>query len=201
MLTVNNLSYYKNQKKIFSSLGFSISLSSALIIKGQNGSGKTSLLKIIAGIAKQNDGEIFWDEQNIEDFRDDFNGDIQFIGHKNFFDQELTILENLKFYTSLEGSPILIPAALKFFQLEENMNKKMKYLSAGMQKRAVLSKLLTCQSTIWILDEPSSNLDLEGKTLLYQLIESKIKNGSLVILSSHDEMFFKLGQVLEIEDF
>jgi len=92
MLTLNNIELTRNNKKIFSNLGFSLSTSSALIIQGKNGSGKTSLLKIIAGITKLGNGQILWGGNNIDDFRDDFNGDLQFIGHKNFLNQQLIFL-------------------------------------------------------------------------------------------------------------
>jgi heme exporter protein A len=91
MLTVDNLSLFKDDKKIFSGLGFSVSLNSALIIKGRNGCGKSSLLKIIAGISKASSGKILWGENDVENFRDDFNGDSQFLGHKNFLKPELSV--------------------------------------------------------------------------------------------------------------
>ena len=84
MLTISNLSFYKDNKKIFSNLSFSLSISSTLIITGKNGCGKSSLLKLIAGIYEIQSGAILWGNENIENFRDDFNGDMQFIGHKNF---------------------------------------------------------------------------------------------------------------------
>ena len=84
MLTCDNLTFFKDNNKIFSNLGFSLSTSSALVITGKNGSGKTSLLKIIAGIITPQNGEILWGLRNVKEMRDIFNGDMQFIGHKNF---------------------------------------------------------------------------------------------------------------------
>ena len=201
MLTLDNLSLFKEDKKIFSDLGFSLSIGSALILKGRNGSGKTSLLKIIAGIAKANGGKILWGGEDIENFRDDFNGDLQFIGHKNFLKNDLTIAENLRFYARLQGSEILLPSALRFFKLDEFANEKIKNLSAGWQRRAMLAKLLCCPATIWLLDEPSNNLDKEGKILLHGLIKNRTKEDGLVIMATHDEMFFDLGNVVDLEDY
>lgn len=201
MLTIDNISLFKDHKKIFTDIGFSISINSALIIKGKNGSGKTSLLKIIAGISKPSSGKILWGGEDIEDMRDDFNGDSQFLGHKNFLKPELTIIENLCFYSRLSGSEPALGAALQFFNLEELADKKVKTLSAGWQKRVMLAKLLACPATVWILDEPSSNLDQEGKEKLHNLIKTRIKEDGLVIMATHDEMFFDLGPKLNIEDF
>jgi heme exporter protein A len=201
MLTVNNLSFFKDDKKIFSDLGFSLGIGSALIIIGRNGCGKSSLLKIIAGISKAKQGEILWGGNNIENFRDDFNGDSQFLGHKNFLKSELTVAENLKFYAKLSATKAALSPALSFFQLTNLANEKIKTLSAGWQKRVMLAKLLCCPATVWILDEPSNNLDKAGKEMLHGLIKTRIKEDGLVIMTTHDEMFFDLGSRLNLEDF
>jgi heme exporter protein A len=201
MLTVNNLSFFKDDKKIFSNLGFSLGIGSALIINGRNGCGKSSLLKIIAGISKAKQGEILWGGNNIENFRDDFNGDSQFLGHKNFLKPELTVLENLKFYAKLSDTKAALSSALSFFQLTNLADEKVRTLSAGWQKRVMLAKLLCCPATVWILDEPSNNLDKAGREMLHGLIKTRIKEDGLVIMVTHDEMFFDLGSCLNLEDF
>jgi heme exporter protein A len=202
MLTIDNLSLHKDDKKIFSQVGFSVSLNSALIITGRNGCGKSSLLKIIAGISPATSGEILWGDENVENFRDDFNGDLQFLGHRNFLKQELTALENLRFYSKLSDTESALLSAISFFKLNEFADEKVKKLSAGWQKKVMLAKLLACPATLWLLDEPSNNLDKEGKEKLHGLIKNRVKeNNGLVILTTHDEMFFDLGPRLNLEDF
>ncbi len=201
MLTVDNLSLFRDDKKIFSNLGLCLSINSALIIKGKNGCGKTSLLKILAGISKASAGKILWGGEDIENFRDDFNGDSQFIGHKNFLKSELTVKENLEFYSRLHGTLAALPAALNFFDLINFQDKKVKTLSAGWQKRVMLAKLLACPATVWLLDEPSNNLDVLGKEKLHGLISTRVKENGLVIIATHDEAFFNLGPTLNLEDF
>jgi heme exporter protein A len=201
MLTIDNLSFYKDNKKIFSNLSFSLSISSALIITGKNGCGKSSLLKLIAGIYEIQSGRVLWGNEDIENFSDDFNGDMQFIGHKNFLKPELTVKENLEFYADLRGTKNAVTPALEFFSLRELQNSMVKTLSAGWQQRVILTKLLACPATVWLLDEPSNNLDKDGKEQLHELIKNRIKDRGLVILTSHDEMFFDLGPKLNLEDF
>ena len=201
MLTVDNLSLFKDHKKIFSNLGFSVSSSSALIIKGCNGCGKSSLLKILAGISAPTSGKILWGDVDVEEIRDDFNGDSQFLGHKIFLKSELTVKENLEFYARLNATPEALPAALGFFNLTEFQDKKVKTLSAGWQKRVMLAKLLACPASVWFLDEPSNNLDKQGKEKLHGLIKTRIKEEGLVIMATHDEEFFDLGIKLNLEDF
>jgi heme exporter protein A len=201
MLTVQNLSLFKDDKKIFSDLGFSVGLNSALIIKGRNGCGKSSLLKIIAGIAKPSSGKILWGGEDVENFRADFNGDSQFIGHKNFLEQELTVLENLAFYAKLSDTEIALQSGLSFFGLMNFSDQKVKKLSAGWQKKVMLARLLCCPAAVWFLDEPSNNLDKESGRKLLGLLETRIGGGGLVIIATHDEIFFDLGPRLNLEDF
>lgn len=202
MLTVDNLSFYKNHKKIFSNLSFSIAPQSVLIVTGKNGVGKTTFLKILAGITKPTLGKLLWSDIDVEEIRDQFNGDLQFLGHKNFLKSELSVLENLRFYTKLHDSEILLPSALRFFNLEEIANQKIKTLSMGWQRRVMLAKLICCPATIWLLDEPTNNLDKAGKEKLKGLIETKVnEGGGLVIIVTHDEFLFDIGVKLNIEDF
>ena len=201
MLTVNNVGYFRNDRRIFGNVGFSVGLGSCLLLVGGNGTGKTSLLRIIAGLTKMRVGELLWNGQNIEELRDDFNSDMCYLGHKNFAKPELTVLENLEFFAGVSDSKILIPSAIRYFELEEIVNKKVEKLSAGWQKRVLLSKLLCCPATIWLLDEPSNNLDKQGKELLFNLINVRVKEGGIVIAATHDEMLFNLGSKFYLEDF
>ncbi len=201
MLTIDNLTLQKNNKTIFKSLGFSCFVGSCLEINGKNGSGKTSLLKIIAGISKQTSGKILWDEQDIQDFRSDFNADLQYLGHKNFLKQDFSVYENLNFFASLYESEMLINTALSYFKILDLANEKVKNLSCGTQKKVILSKLLICHSTIWILDEPFANLDEEGKKLLKGLIKTKIENRGVVIISSHENNSLDFSAKINIENF
>ncbi len=198
MLTLQNLQLTRGEKKIFGPIGLSLFLGAALVVEGSNGVGKTSLLKIIAGISKPSGGEILWNNENIENFRSDFNGDLQFIGHNNFLKQELSVLENLAFYAKLHDTQMLLAAALRFFKLEEFAHQKVKNLSAGWQKRVQLARLLACPATIWVLDEPSNNLDAAGKKLLRGLIETQLENGKMVLLSTHDGEFLDVGARLKL---
>ncbi len=201
MLTLDNISFEKEDKKIFADLGISVSTGAALIIKGRNGSGKTTLLKIIAGISKATSGKILWGGEDVEDFRDLFNGDMQFIGHKNFLKPELTVFENLQFYAKLADTEMALSLALNYFQLNNFADKKIKTLSAGWQRRVMLAKLMACPSTLWLLDEPTNNLDKEGRELLKNLVLTRIKEGGLVILTSHDKDFDEFGITINLEDY
>jgi len=201
MLTIDNLSFFRGEKAIFQNLALSVSTSSAIVITGKNGCGKSSLLKIIAGIYECNSGNIFWGNNNIKDIREDFNGDLQYLGHKNFLKPELSIFENLQFYSKLHDTEMALNSALDFFELTQQQNILIKNLSAGWQQRVLLAKLMACPSTLWLLDEPSNSLDKYFKEKLKELIKVRVKDKGLVFIVTHDEYFFDLGPKLNLEDF
>jgi heme exporter protein A len=201
MITLNNITYYKNQQLIFKNLGFSVGLNSGIILSGSNGSGKTTLLKIIAGLCCQTSGDILWNGQNIKKFYSEFSADINYIGHKNFLKPMLTVWQNLSFYAGISDAITLLPAAIKYFSLEEVLSKPTHQLSSGWQKKVILAKLLCCPATIWLLDEPTVNLDKQTKEMLFNLVSIKIKDGGLVIIATHDDIFKSFVNVICLEDF
>jgi len=201
VLTCDSLTLIKNNKTIFKDLSFALSTGSTLVITGGNGSGKTSLLKIIAGIIKPQAGKIFWGDFAVTQIADDFYGDMQFIGHKNFLKSQLSVKENIEFYAKLSDTQMAMSSALSFFDLNEIAEEKVKNLSAGVQQRVRLSLLLACPATLWLLDEPSNNLDQFYKEKLHGLIKTRIKEQGMVLLATHDSQFYDLGIKINIEDF
>lgn len=202
-MTVENLSLNKNDRKIFSNIGFSLFLGAAIIVAGKNGSGKTSLLRILAGISKESSGKISWNGKDVAKNRQELNTDMQFIGHKNFLKPDLTVLENLEFYASFYDSQILIPSALSFFNITSLIDQRVRGLSAGEMKKAMLCKLMICPAALWILDEPDVNLDQDSKKILVGLIRTKIENGGTVVIASHEiEMYEEASPaILHMDDF
>ncbi len=205
MLTLDNINFSKNHQKILSNLGFSIGLGSCLALMGKNGSGKTTLLKIIAGLADlnsyENSGKILWNNEEIKHLKEDFYSDLQYLGHGNFLKKDLTVLDNLLFFAQMSQTEILIPSAIRYFKLDDLIDVKVGKLSAGWQKRVLLAKLLCCPATIWLLDEPTTNLDDSGKELLFNLVSTRIKENGVVIIVTHDDLFSPISSKINLEDF
>ena len=205
MLTLDNINFSKNRQKILSNLGFSIGLGSCLALIGKNGSGKTTLLKIIAGLADlnscENSGKILWNNEEIKHLKEDFYSDLQYLGHGNFLKKDLTVLDNLLFFAQMSQTEILIPSAIRYFKLDDLIDVKVGKLSAGWQKRVLLAKLLCCPATIWLLDEPTTNLDDSGKELLFNLVSTRIKENGVVIIVTHDDLFSPISSKINLEDF
>lgn len=183
-LIAENLRCERRGQVVFEGLGFCLPEGSLLILSGANGSGKTSLLHMLAGLLPPMAGRVTWAGIPITDPAD-FERTALFLGHKNALRPEMTVLENITFWAALSGNEMLVAAALHYFGLGEYMHTPCWQLSQGWQRRVALTRLMSVQAPLWLLDEPASNLDQEGQTLLAELIRGRVKNGGTVVMSAH----------------
>lgn len=184
MLICNNLCCIRGNNVIFRSLGFCLQSGSLLILKGANGSGKTTLLKIISGLLKPENGDVLWDNDPIYD-NHLFKRDLMMIGHKSGVKGDATVYENISFWAKLYDTEVLIPAAMSFYGLSRFADIPASHLSAGWQRRVALARLIVAPCRLWLLDEPTNFLDEEAVILTASLIESRVKQGGIVVLASH----------------
>jgi len=194
MLTCNNLSLNANERFIFSGLSFTLFPGSITYLRGANGSGKSSLLRMIAGIQKPSGGDISLYKYQLDRIEKPY---VNYIGHNTGIKDELTCLENIEIWAKLYDSESMIPAALHYFGLEEMLDIKAYTLSAGNRQKLALSRLLSCSAEIWLLDEVDAHLDEKNRTMLNGAITTKANSGGMIILTSHLESQFK--QAIEIE--
>jgi len=190
-LTVNNLSYQRGYNLILDNLSFNLNSGEALRICGQNGSGKTSLLKIIAGLSTPESGSIEYDKTKTNSKK--FQLETLYLGHYAALSSELNCVENLKYLTSL-STEIISPNfqnALNKVGLKNYENELVGNLSAGQKRRVVLSLLFITQSKVWLLDEPFTALDSVGTKIIESQIEKHCKKGGLCILTTHQECNIK----------
>lgn len=200
MLSCHKISLKYGENTIFSGISFTLLPGSISIIRGPNGSGKTSLLKSFATLKRVEDGEITWQEKNI--ISDKFYlSELCYIGHKLAIKPELSVLENIEIWAGLKDNYILIPAALAFFGLTELIDITAGHLSAGWQKRLALARLIVTNSSIWLLDEPEVNLESEAIKQLLNLIITRANQGGIVIIASHNDFFYQNFQQIFLRDF
>ena len=155
-----------------------------MIIEGRNGSGKTRLLRILAGLLKNDAGDIIlsgpdFSESNVENFH--------FIGHKEGLKAALTVSETLKFWQILLGKgKASIPDALEIVGLSHVSLLPCSYLSAGQRRRLILARLLVSHRPIWLLDEPMTALDSSAKTMFENIVTEHLSEGGIVVIATHE---------------
>ena len=186
-LKIKNLSCQRGYNLLFKNLSFELNSGEVLKISGPNGSGKTSLMKILAGLNSFETGSIEYD--NIKINSEKYNLDFLYLGHLAALSPELSCLENLK-YTAHLGNNNLKPDfsdALTKVGLEKFENELVGKLSAGQKKRIALSLLFITQSKVWLLDEPFSALDSQAIKIIESRIEEHCNSGGLCILTTHQD--------------
>ena len=182
-LTIKNLACKRGSNLVFEKISFEIKSGQTFLIKGSNGSGKTSLIRTIAGFIKPHEGEIFFDNRND-------NEHIQFIGEKNALKDNLSVKNNIILWSLLFNASIDIDDFLKIFKLNSFINQDVATLSDGQKKRLSLSRLFLDKKLVWLLDEPYVFLDEQNTIDLNNKILKFNQEGGIVIVSSNIEIDF-----------
>ena len=188
MLLINNLSFSRNETKIFENLNLSLSNKKIIQIKGRNGSGKTTFLKVILNILEPNNGEIIWKGKNIKKNIFDFYNQTTFIMDNNTSTKDLTVEDNINFWKGLSSSKLNneeIFELLKKFDIEKYYKTKVMYLSSGERKKLELLRLIFEQKKLWVLDEPFNHLDDLSIEILNQTFLDHINNEGMILFASH----------------
>ncbi|GAK84911.1 ABC transporter involved in cytochrome c biogenesis ATPase component CcmA [Vibrio ponticus] len=203
MLEVKQLTAIRDERILFESLSFSIGSGELVQIEGRNGTGKTTLLRIVAGLGDRDDGEIFWNNENIESNRDAYHQDLLFLGHQTGVKRELTAYENLRFYISIHSNQAVdketIYQALTKVGLAGREDVPVAQLSAGQQRRVALARLWLSKHKLWILDEPLTAIDKQGVKVLEALFLSHAEQGGIVVLTTHQDMFADNAKLRKIK--
>lgn len=182
-----DLDCYRGDEVLFSRLSFDLVPGDVLQIAGENGSGKTSLLRILCGLSLPDEGEVCWNGQSIRKNRTDFFSDLVYVSHQNGIKDELTALENLKI-DSLIGSTnrAMTPEqALQKLDLESRTNILCRSLSAGQKRRVGLARLLIRKAKLWLIDEPVNALDQKGRSAVENIIRNHSQEGGITIYTTH----------------
>lgn len=201
MLTCHNLTCTRGDNIIFSQLGFTVGNQTAVLVVGPNGSGKTSLLKMAAGLMKPAEGEVQWFKEPLHSVYSEYSREMVYIGHKNALKLELTVKDNILLWSQMRRTEAMYEAALHYFSLSDKRDIPCYMLSAGWQRRVALARLLACYARLWILDEPMTNLDEEGKLLMVNLINSRTSQGGIVLLSSHAPLPLSSACEIDMRNF
>lgn len=157
-------------------------------LAGLNGSGKTTLLRVLAGLTRPEEGRVHWQCDDALPWNH-ARGRVAFLGHKAALDDALSVIENVRYSLAMTGDrepPSSLPETLSKLNLTDQANLAAKSLSAGQRRRTALARVFLCGLPVWLLDEPYTHLDDQGRELLNHHIEAKLAAGGLVILTTHE---------------
>ena len=201
MLEATDLECERGGRKLFRSLSLTVKPAEALRIAGANGSGKTSLLRILCGLLSPSAGEVRWQGSRIQSLKEEYARQLVYLGHAPAVKDDLTAAENLFISCSLAGIPPRADAvkqALDRFGVPAGATAVRK-LSQGQRRRAALARLAVSEAVpLWLLDEPFSNLDARGIELLKDLFGQQRARGGAVVFSTHQDPGIAAAQVVDL---
>lgn len=188
MLHVSHLSCSRGNKPLFADVSLSLAPGQALHLEGDNGVGKTSLLRIVCGLAPADEGEVCWQDKPIQQNAFAFRSSLFYLGHGLSLKEELTALENLMSDAAVSGRSLSQPQALLALArmgLRGREHLPLRVMSQGQKRRTALARLLASQAPLWVLDEPFVALDVKAVDGLRGLLAEHVTNGGMVLFTSH----------------
>lgn len=194
-LTFSELACSRGGRPLFRGVNCELQAGRWLYVTGPNGVGKTSLLRMVCGLAPVDEGRIAWNGVSIHEQRDAYRADLCYLGHLNALNESLEVRENLRFTAALAGASLgdgRISEVLKQFGVRGRERQLVRHLSQGQKRRVGLARLALSPARLWVLDEPFVAMDDGGIRMLADLVAAHLKQGGLAVLTSH--------QVVDIGD-
>jgi heme exporter protein A len=192
----------RGDRLLFSDINFSLLPGNVIQLTGPNGSGKTSLLRIICGLLTPAEGEVRWQGTNIRSLGEEYSKSLSYVGHRNGVKEELNPIENLRISNGLAGislTPAAAKSALEKIGLTGRDTLPARLLSEGQRRRLALARLITSGAKLWILDEVLTSLDRSAIAIMKTLIVEHLRNGGMAIIATHQELNLSAGSLQRLE--
>lgn len=183
----HDLTCIRGERTVFKGLGFSLSSGEALVLTGANGSGKSSLLRLMAGLLRPAAGAVRWDDADALADPDLHHARLHYVGHLDAVKPVLTAAENVSFWAAMRGGSD-VGDALDAFGIRHLMDVPGRFLSAGQKRRVALARVLAAPAPLWLLDEPATALDKAATGLLRDAIARHRAGGGMVVVSTHADL-------------
>lgn len=191
MLSAQGLACIRGDRVLFRNIDFALAPGGLLYVLGENGSGKSSLLRLISGLLVPETGSVSWCGEKVKRASESYQSDLLYIGHLNGLKDDLTAIENLQISGRLAGCHTDIPsalAALKAIGIERCADLPVRVLSQGQKRRVALARLWLTKSPLWILDEPFAALDTLSVEILASHLSHHLINGGMAIITTHQDV-------------
>jgi heme exporter protein A len=191
MLEVISLTCVRGTRRLFRDLNFSTHQGELVELRGPNGSGKTSLLRILCGLATPAAGEVRWNGTDIRSLGEEYFGSVAYLAHQNAVKDELTAIENLRISSAVSGNALDKKEAQEVLErvgLTQQQSLPARVLSAGQRRRLAMTRLLTSRARLWILDEVLTSLDDAAMNLSREFISDHLKKDGIAIVATHQDL-------------
>lgn len=200
-LAASGLHLWRGERHVLRGVSFNVDRGQALHVRGANGAGKTSLLRVVCGLTLAEEGSVTWNGVDTRRAPAEFLNAMAYLGHDTALKGDLTAVENLRFEIGLRHAVDAqrLHATLKSLGVDECADLPCRVLSAGQRRRVALSRLLLTDASLWILDEPFTNLDAASSELISQFLSAHLSNGGLAMIAAHQELRLNAGQVIPLE--
>ena len=190
ILRGESLHLWRGERHVLRGVSLELRSGDILQLTGSNGAGKTTLLRILSGLIYPEEGRVLWSGTNIREDLRAYHAQLSYVGHEPPLKSDLTARENLRYWVGVRRrlGAADIDAALDEVGADEWRDRAARTLSAGQKRRVALAGLKLIGAPLWLLDEPTTNLDIAGQTLVSRMIEQHATNGGLVLAAVHHEL-------------
>lgn len=199
-LRAEDLHLWRGEQHVLRGVCFELGAGQCLQVTGPNGAGKTTLLRALCALLPLESGRVLWRGRDVSADLSAFHAQLEYLGHDNALKADLSATENLRFAARLRRKVTAeeIAAALNLAGLPDIGAARLRHLSAGQRRRVALARLLLTGATLWILDEPGSNLDAKGQELLGGLLSRHLSRGGAAVVATHQPLAVPAAQLLPL---
>ncbi len=196
-----NLHLWRGERHVLRGLALEVAGGEVLQVTGANGTGKTTLLRALCGLLYLEEGRVVWGGRNVREDLPSFHGALTYLGHEPPLKADLTASENLRYWLGLRRrvKAARIAGALESVGVPGVAGELVRTLSAGQKRRVALAALILLSVPLWLLDEPTTNLDTDGQKLVGSLIEGHVREGGIAIAAVHHEILVSPQHLRRLE--
>jgi heme exporter protein A len=201
MLSVQGLHLWRGDRHVLRGVSFEVVPGRCVLLTGRNGAGKTTLLRAIAGLLDPEAGQVSWRGESARVMRDSFHSEMTYLGHEPALKGDLTGQENLRYSVGIRRAvtEAEIGAALARTGATAFADRLVRMLSAGQKRRVALAGVLLANATLWLLDEPTTNLDADGQQLVAELAAEQLARDGLIVAAVHHSLPISPERLVGIE--